>query len=80
MPFAGHMVDFDPNAVRVLEEHGVVAGRKLVAVLGRVNDVGAKGNRVGVNGIHVFLGAGSQAEVVQSGRPLIECVWDANRY
>src|SRR5262245_48926254 len=71
-PLAGHVVDLEPNAVGVLEQHRVIAGRPRI-LAGRADDFGADRGKESVQFIDIGTLAGAEAEVVQPDAVLVEC-------
>ena len=67
----GHVVHLQPDAVRILEEDGVVS-RRPGSVLGRVDDRGAEIAHQRVHGIDVGALARPEAQVVQPDATLDE--------
>ena len=72
MPLSGHVVYFDPYAVRIFEEHGVVSRRE-VSVFGLVNDLRRLlGGHEFVNLVDIPSLARSKTQMVKTGSVLIE--------
>src|SRR5262249_10651365 len=68
-----HVVDLDADAIGILEEDRVVAGRELRSLFRWVNDAGAElVDHEAMDRIDIFAAARAQAQVVQPGRVLIE--------
>src|SRR5215469_3070793 len=74
MPLPRHEIGLDSDAVRVLEQGGVVA-RRPVAFLRSANDLGGKLQRRPVDGIDIFAASYTEAQVMKSCTPLAERVF-----
>ncbi len=72
MALARHVVHLDPDAVGILEEDRVVAGREL-RQLGRMDDVGLElVDEEAMDLVDVLAAAGAKAEMVEPGAILVE--------
>src|SRR6185437_15042504 len=68
---AGNVIDFEADAVRIFEQHRVIAGRPEI-LLRAVHDGGADGFQELVSFVDVGAFAGAEADVMQSGALLFE--------
>src|SRR5262245_52015594 len=70
---ARHVVDLDADAVRILEEDRIVAGRELRSLFRRVHDVRSERvDRKAMDRIDVLAAACAQTQVMQPCSVLIE--------
>src|SRR4030095_2486922 len=73
VPLAGHVVDFDADAVGVLEQHRVVTGREVLPLFGRVDDLRVElGSDELVDRVDLLAVARAEADVMEPGAILIE--------
>ena len=73
MALARHEVHLDPDAVRILEQHRVIA-RRPAAFLGRVHDGRAHLDQHAVQLVYVLAPARAEAEVMEAGTALVKAV------
>src|SRR5271156_1277836 len=66
---ARYVIDFEPDAVGVLEQHRVIA-RRPCAIVGRMDNRGADPQQKLVDRVDVAALARAQADVMQSDPPL----------
>src|SRR5262245_39820808 len=67
------VVHLDANAVRILEQHGVVARRELRSLFGRVDDARLELiDQKTIDRIDVLATTGAKAEMMQAGTVLVE--------
>src|SRR5439155_2000243 len=70
-PLARHVVDLEPDAIGILEQHRVIAGRPLVLAR-RADDPGADRGEESVQFVDIGALAGAEAEVMQPDAVLVE--------
>ena len=73
VPLARDVIHLDANPVGILEQHGVVAGREVRGVLGRVHDRRSElVDDEAMNRLDVLTAAGAEAHVVKPCPQLVE--------
>ena len=72
-PLTWNVIDFEANAVWILEKHRVVARRPFV-VLRRMDDVGADRLQEGRRLVDLVVLANTEADMVQARSPLVEAL------
>ena len=75
MPLTRHEVGLDSDAIRVLEQGGVVAGRPVV-FLRSPNDLGGELQRRPIDRVDIFAASCAEAQVMKSSTPLAEGVFE----
>jgi hypothetical protein len=70
-PLARYVVDLEANAVGILEQHRIIAGRPLIFAR-RADDFGADRGEESVQFVDIGTLAGAEAEVMQPDAVLVE--------